>query len=61
MAGTKHVTYLEDNAGAIDVQLSKEDEQRIRKAIESIGGTKGSRYPQALLDKCFGDTPELKN
>jgi aryl-alcohol dehydrogenase-like predicted oxidoreductase len=61
IAGTKHVKYLKDNAGAVDVQLSKDDEQRIRKAIDSIGGTKGGRYPKSMLDKCFGDTAELED
>lgn len=59
IAGTKHVKYLEDNAGAVDVKLSREDEQRIRNSIESVGGAKGSRYPEATLSSCFGDTPEL--
>lgn len=57
--GTKRVEYLEENAGAVDVKLSAEDEQRIRQAIESVGGTKGARYPPAMLAHCFGDTPEL--
>ncbi|KAK8111651.1 aldo-keto reductase [Apiospora kogelbergensis] len=39
--GTKRVKYLEENAGAAEVQLSKDDETKIRKAIESVGGSKG--------------------
>ncbi|EON96085.1 putative aldo keto reductase protein [Phaeoacremonium minimum UCRPA7] len=58
-AGTKHVKYLEDNVGAIDVHFTKEDELRVRKAIETVGGAKGSRYPSAMLAKCFGDSVEL--
>lgn len=57
--GTKRVKYLEENAGAVDVKLSAEDDKRIRQAIESVGGTKGARYPPAMLAQCFGDTPEL--
>ena len=57
--GTKHVKYLKDNAGAASVHFTKEDEKRVREAIESVGGAKGARYPAAHLAHCFGDTPEL--
>lgn len=57
--GTKRIKYLGENAGAVKVQLSKEDETKIRKAIESVGGSKGARYPPAMMSKCFGDSPEL--
>ena len=39
--------------------MSKDDETRIRKAIDSVGGSKGARYPPAMMAKCFGDSPEL--
>lgn len=57
--GTKRVKYLEENAKAVDVQLSKEEEADIRKAIESVGGSKGDRYPAAMMSRLFGDSPEL--
>ncbi|RDW74179.1 aldo-keto reductase yakc [Coleophoma crateriformis] len=57
--GTKRVKYLEENAKAVDVKLSKEEELEIRKEIEKVGGGKGERYPPAMLSKCFGDSPEL--
>ncbi|KAK8034167.1 aldo-keto reductase [Apiospora rasikravindrae] len=57
--GTKRVKYLEENAEAAKVQLSPEDEKKIRQAIESVGGSKGARYPPAMMSKCFGDSPEL--
>ncbi|KAF2439266.1 aldo-keto reductase [Karstenula rhodostoma CBS 690.94] len=57
--GTKRVKYLEENAAAARIALSGEEEKRIRKAIESVGGMKGERYPPALMAKCFGDSPEL--
>ena len=60
LPGTKHVKYLMENAGAVDVVLSKEDDERIRKVIESVGGTKGARYPEATMSSLFGDSPELK-
>jgi hypothetical protein len=53
------VKYLEENAKAATVQLSKEEEQAIRAAVESVGGSKGDRYPPAMMAKLFGDSPEL--
>lgn len=58
--GTKRVKYLEENAAAVQVKLTKDDDVRIRKAIESVGGSKGARYPEAMMSKCFGDSPELE-
>ena len=57
--GTKRVKYLEENVAAAEVTLSKDEELEIRKAIESVGGSKGERYPAAMLHRCFGDSPEL--
>lgn len=57
--GTKRVKYLEENAKAVDVQLSKQEEQDFRKAVESVGGSKGERYPAAMMSRCFGDSPEI--
>jgi len=58
--GTKRTKYLEENAKAVEINLSSEEVAEIRKAIESVGGTKGERYPPAMMSKCFGDSPELK-
>ena len=52
--------YLEENAAAAKVTLSKEEEQEFRKAVESVGGSKGDRYPPAMMKTLFGDSPELK-
>ncbi|KAK8058082.1 aldo-keto reductase [Apiospora phragmitis] len=57
--GTKRVKYLEENAEAVKVQLSPDEEKKIWQAIESVGGSKGARYPPAMMSKCFGDSPEL--
>ena len=59
--GTKHVKYLQQNAEAINVEFTAEDDRRIRKAIDDVGGTKGDRYPAMFQFACFGDTPELAN
>ncbi|KAH8895887.1 aldo-keto reductase [Thozetella sp. PMI_491] len=57
--GTKRVKYLEENAGAAHVTLSKEEEAELRGAIEKLGGRKGDRYPTAMMATLFADSPEL--
>ncbi|KAH9909550.1 aldo-keto reductase [Xylariomycetidae sp. FL2044] len=57
--GTKRTKYLEENAAAINIKLSQEEEARIRKAIDSVGGSKGARYPAAMMSVLFGDSREL--
>lgn len=59
--GTKRVKYLEENAKAVDIKLTAEEEKKFRQAVESVGGGKGARYPPAMMAKCFGDSPELKS
>jgi hypothetical protein len=53
------VKYLKENAYAANIHLSTEENGRIRQAIESVGGRKGARYPEAHMAHLFGDTPEL--
>jgi len=57
--GTKRVKYLEENAEAAAITLTPQEEAAVRKAIENVGGSKGARYPAAMMSKCFGDSPEL--
>jgi aryl-alcohol dehydrogenase-like predicted oxidoreductase len=57
--GTKRVKYLEENAKAVDVKLTKEEEEQIRAEITKAGGGKGERYPAGMMSKCFADSPEL--
>jgi aryl-alcohol dehydrogenase-like predicted oxidoreductase len=42
--GTKHVHYLEENAGAVEVELTEDDLARIEAAFPK-GATAGERYP----------------
>jgi aryl-alcohol dehydrogenase-like predicted oxidoreductase len=42
--GTKRVTYLEENAGATDVELSADDLRRLDEAAP-VGAAVGDRYP----------------
>jgi aryl-alcohol dehydrogenase-like predicted oxidoreductase len=46
--GTKRVTYLEENAGALDVSLTAEDLARID-AIAPRGIAAGGRYPESSM------------
>ena len=46
--GTKRVTYLEENVGAIAVSLTAEDLRRIE-AIAPKGIAAGTRYPEAVM------------
>ncbi|QDS78191.1 hypothetical protein FKW77_005599 [Venturia effusa] len=57
--GTKRIRYLEENSAAVDVKLSGGDVQQLRAEIEKVGGSKGERYPAAMMLRCFGDSPEL--
>lgn len=48
--GTKRVAYLEENLGALQVELSKEDLNRIE-AIAPQGVAAGMRYPEAGMQR----------
>ena len=56
--GTKKIKYLEENMGALDVKLSKEEEQEIRKVVDEAE-VHGERYPEGMMGRLFADTPEL--
>ena len=55
--GTKKIPYLEENMGALKIQITKEENAEIRKAIESAQ-ISGSRYPEAGMKSVLADTPE---
>jgi aryl-alcohol dehydrogenase-like predicted oxidoreductase len=46
--GTKRRKYLEDNAGAVNVRLAKDDLQRIENAFPA-GAAAGERYPEHVM------------
>jgi len=50
IAGTKRIKYLEDNVGAVNVELSKEDLENINK-VAPKGITKGPRYPEPQMKR----------
>jgi aryl-alcohol dehydrogenase-like predicted oxidoreductase len=47
--GTKRITYLEENTGAVNINLSEEDLKRLNDAAPS-GFTKGMRYPGQAMN-----------
>jgi aryl-alcohol dehydrogenase-like predicted oxidoreductase len=53
--GTKRRTYLEDNAGAVTVELSKEDLTQLDQ-LSPLGAWAGDRYPVAAAAN-YGDSP----
>ncbi|HLK58966.1 MAG TPA: aldo/keto reductase [Chthonomonadaceae bacterium] len=48
--GTKRVSYLEENIGALEVHLSPEDRARIA-AAAPVGVAAGTRYPEAHMQR----------
>jgi aryl-alcohol dehydrogenase-like predicted oxidoreductase len=59
--GTKHVQWLEENAKGVDVEFTREDEERVRAIMKNFGGVKGERYPEAYMKMSFADTVELES
>jgi aryl-alcohol dehydrogenase-like predicted oxidoreductase len=53
--GTKRIKYLEENVGAIDVQLTDAEEAEIRRIVAGIAG---ERLPEWVSYQCFVDTVE---
>jgi aryl-alcohol dehydrogenase-like predicted oxidoreductase len=46
--GTKQRKYLEENVGALNVQLTEEDLERIDE-VAPHGAAAGLRYPEAMM------------
>jgi aryl-alcohol dehydrogenase-like predicted oxidoreductase len=57
--GTTKEKNFEENIGSLKVKISPEDNQAIRKAIESVE-VQGGRYPPAFAKALFVDTVPLK-
>lgn len=55
--GTKRIQYLEENLGAVHVELSDVEERQIREKVNAAG-ISGHRTIPGLLN-VFGDTPPL--
>ncbi|KAH9881619.1 hypothetical protein IAQ61_000346 [Plenodomus lingam] len=57
--GTTRIERLDENIGSLHVQLSKDEEQKIREACEAAV-VAGDRYPERFMAACYADTPPLK-
>ena len=54
--GTKRIRYLEENWGALKVQLSDAEELEVRSVVENK--VAGARTIEEALAQCFADTKE---
>ena len=57
--GTKKIKYLEENIGAVHVEVTSAENAEIRKAVENAE-VHGQRYPEQMMGAVFADPPELK-
>ena len=57
--GTTKIKNLEENVGAAEIDLTKEEIQQLRKACEDAD-TAGYRYPEMFNLYSFGDSAPLK-
>ena len=46
--GTKRIDRLQENLGALNVQLSEDEVARVSNAVP-VGAAAGPRYPEAML------------
>ncbi|KAF2008022.1 Aldo/keto reductase [Amniculicola lignicola CBS 123094] len=56
--GTKKIKYLDENVKAVEVKLSQDELQEIRREIEKVEVV-GDRYPPSFEAASFADTPSL--
>lgn len=56
--GTTNIDRLKENLGSLDIQLTKEENEEIRKIAESAE-VAGGRYPEGFASHLYADTPEL--
>jgi len=58
--GTTKIKNLEDNAGAAQVKLNKEDEEEVRAICKKIG-VAGDRVPEDMAGEIYADSAPKKN
>ncbi len=56
--GSTRIQNFDENMRAMEVEITEEDDQEIRKAVSSAE-VAGSRYPEAFLNDLFVDTVPL--
>ena len=52
--------YLEENLNAVNVKLSKEDVEEVRKIAQQADATHGERYPLSTAHLLYAETPAWK-
>jgi aryl-alcohol dehydrogenase-like predicted oxidoreductase len=57
--GTRSKERMAENLAAAKVQLTGEEDREIRRIVEAADNV-GARYPEVMLSRLFGETPELK-
>ncbi|OJD33538.1 aldo keto reductase [Diplodia corticola] len=57
--GTTRVEGLVENLGALEVELTDEEDRVVREASEGAE-VAGERYPEVFMKACFADTPPLE-
>ncbi|KAI0072151.1 Aldo/keto reductase [Panus rudis PR-1116 ss-1] len=58
--GTTRIENLKENLGALDVKLSPEEVLEIRQIANKAGAAQGDRYPPAMMQVLYGNTPPLR-
>ncbi|MBY0594938.1 aldo/keto reductase, partial [Bacillus bingmayongensis] len=56
--GTKKAKYAIENAEAVKVTLTPDELKEVRAIAAQADASNGSRYPDALQQVLFADTPE---
>jgi hypothetical protein len=51
--------YLEENLGAIKIQLNPTDLKEVRSKAELADASQGDRYPPGFAELSYTDTPVL--
>ncbi|KAG1859549.1 Aldo keto reductase [Suillus subalutaceus] len=59
--GTKKIKYLEENLVAVNVSLSPESVQEVRKIAEKADWVVGDRYPPGAMEALYAETPLPKS
>jgi aryl-alcohol dehydrogenase-like predicted oxidoreductase len=57
--GTRNVKYLHENLGSLNVKLDPEEVRQVREIAERADSTLGDRYPTAMLETLYTNTPSL--
>ncbi|KAI0711513.1 Aldo/keto reductase [Earliella scabrosa] len=57
--GTTKLSNLKENLGAVDVKLTPEEVEEVRKIAVAADAAKEERYPPGMTGVLFGDTPPL--